>query len=196
MLEVFIIKKDNDHKSLPTVLHRFEKKFAEYTKDKASAELLLELADWTLEHGLVDKFPLVMAKLIEVDKNHPAAIAYLKVKAELDKPPVKDEEASNWRNHLLSGYKVTEDNTHHYAIIHDSATASRIEVQSHIDLLENSFRGYYYWFAMKGMALPVPKHRLLAVVTSRRRTSSTSRRSSPPAPWWSMASSPAARTWR
>jgi hypothetical protein len=166
ILEVFIIKKDNDRKSLPTVLHRFEEKFAAYTKDKASAELLLELAEWTLEHGLVDKFPLVMAKLIEADKAHPAAVAYQKVKAELDKPPVRDEEASNWRNKLLSGYKVTEDDTHHYAIVHNSATAGTIEVQSHLDLLENSFRGFYYWFAMKGIALPVPKHRLVAVVTS------------------------------
>jgi hypothetical protein len=165
-LEVFIIKKDNDRKSLPTVLHRFEDKFAAYTKDKPSAELLLELADWTLEHGLVDKFPKVMAKLIEVDKDHPAAVAYRKVKAELDRPPVRDEAAFNWRGRLPSGYKVTEDDAHHYAIVHNSATAGLIEVQSHLDLLENSFRGFYYWFALKGIALPVPKQRLVAVVTS------------------------------
>jgi hypothetical protein len=166
-LEVFLIKKDNDHKSLPTVHRRFEEKFASYTKEKPSAELLLELAEWTLEHGLVDKFPLVMAKLIEADKDHPAAVAYQKVKAELDKPLARDEEASNWRNKLLSGYKVTEDDTHHYAIVHDSATSGLIEVQSHLELLENSFRGFYYWFALKGIALPVPKQRLVAVVTSR-----------------------------
>ncbi len=164
--QTIVLTKDSDHKPLLTVLHRFNDKFAAALKDgKPTAEAVLELADWTLAHGLVDKFPQVMNKLVEIDKSHPAAVAYLKVKSELDQPPSREDAAASWRKKLLSGYKVVETDRHHYAIVHNSATAGAAEVQSHLDLLENSFRGFYYWFALKGVALPVPKHRQLAVVT-------------------------------
>jgi hypothetical protein len=36
-----------------------------------------------------------------------------------------------------------------------------------MERLEDSFRGYYYWWVLHGVVLPVPKTRLLAVLTSK-----------------------------
>ena len=161
--ETLVLTKD-DHKPLPTILHQFNDKFSGL-KDKPSATEILEMADWTLAHGLVDKLPQVMDKLIEADKGHPAAVAYSKIKAELDKPAAADDASSAWRNRLLNGYKVVE--TPHYTLVYQPRTTSSQEIESHKDLLENSFRGFYYWFALKGVTLPLPPHRQLVVMTGR-----------------------------
>ncbi len=157
--ETIVLTNDSDHKPLKAVGHQFDKKFEELFKSKPSADLVLDLADWTLAHGLVDKFPQVMDKLVELDKTHPAAIAYLKIKADLDRQ-VKDEDPP-WRSKLLSGYKV--DDTGHYTIVYNAT--STLDVRSHRELLENSFRGFYYWFALKGIVQPVPIHRQVVVLT-------------------------------
>src|SRR5262249_16685760 len=77
--ELFVITEDKD-KPIPTVSTRFQEKFSQTMKEKPSASELLDQAEWALEHGLVDKFPLVMDKLAEIDKDNPALAAYLKVK--------------------------------------------------------------------------------------------------------------------
>lgn len=159
-----VIRDGQSTRSLPTVRKRFEDRFAKTFKDKPSAEIILELADWTLQHGLVDKFPQVMDKLVEADKGHPAAVAYVKIKADLAKPAEDNETAADWRNKLLHGYKITEGA--HYKIIHNASTNEASEVKSHLDHLENAFRGYYYWFALQGQALSVPQTRQLVVLTN------------------------------
>ncbi len=162
--ETIVLKDDSNHKPLPTTLRRFNDKFKKTFDTKPSTELVLELADWTLGHGLVDKFPQVMDKLVEIDKGHPAAVAYLKVKADLDRPLTADDTGAAWRGKLLNGYKATEGP--HYTVVHHSTGSGKVSVQSHLELLENSFRGFYYWFALKSVALPVPKQRQLVVITT------------------------------
>jgi hypothetical protein len=157
-----VVLTEDDHKPLPTILRQFNDKFSAL-KDKPSASDVLEMADWTLAHGLVDKLAQVMDKLIEVDKGHPAAVAYLKIKAELDKPAASDDASTAWRNRLLAGYKVVE--TPHYTLVYQPRSTSSLGIESHKELLEKSFRGFYYWFALKGVALPLPQHRQLVVMT-------------------------------
>jgi len=152
-------------KPLPAVSVRFEEKFNLAVKEKASPSDFLSVAEWTLEHGLVDKFPLVMDKVVEGDKGNPAAVAYLKVKADLDRKVGDDPAASSLRGQLLRDYKTTE--TPHYLIVHNSANDTAVEIKTHGEHLENAFRGFYYWFALRGIALKVPQYRQVAVLTSK-----------------------------
>jgi len=156
---------DSNGKSLPTVRQQFDKQIDDLkTKGKASTEDIFKLAEWTLSHGLIDKFPLVMDKLVESDKGHPAAVAYLKVKADLDRPPSRDDASyAAIKKALGNSYKEVPGQNH-YAVLYNSAVAAS-EAKSHLDQLENSFRGFYYWFALRGIALPVPDYRQVAVVT-------------------------------
>ena len=159
--QTIVLTNDSNHKPLKSVPHRFDDKFKKLIENKPRASEILEMADWTLEHGLVDKFPQVMDKLVEIDKSNPAAVAYLKVKAELNKP-IKDDTSAGWRSKLLRGYKV-DDESPHYTIIHNSPSVEA--VKSHKELLENSLKGFYYWFALKGVAQPMPNHRQVVVLT-------------------------------
>ncbi len=162
--ELFVITQSKD-KAMPTVADQFNQKYAELTKEKASASDLLALAEWALEHGMVNKFAEVMDKVVEADKGLSAAVAYAQVKTELDRKATDDPAAASWRGQLLRGYKVTE--TDHYLLVHNAAGDSAPEIQSHREHLENAIRGFYYWFALRGIALPVPHTRQVVVLTSK-----------------------------
>jgi hypothetical protein len=166
--ELFVITEssDKDKKAMPTVADVFNERIAALVKEKATASDYLDLAEWTLQHGLVNKFPEVMDKVVEADKGHSAAVAYVKIKADLDRkagdyPTV----ASLLRKDLLQRYNATE--TPHYVLVHNSAGDTAVEVQTHAEHLENAFRGFYYWFALRGIALTVPQNRQVVVLTSK-----------------------------
>ncbi len=161
--ELFVITEDKD-KPVPTVSARFRERFERLVKEKPSISELLDHAEWTLQHGLVDKFPSVMDELVKIDKSNPAAVAYLKVKADLERPTRNEPWVATLRRSLLDRFKMTE--TPHYLLVHNAAHETAVEVKTHSEHLENSFRGYYYWFALKGIALPVPQNRLGVVLTS------------------------------
>jgi hypothetical protein len=104
-----------------------------------------------------------MDKLVASDKGHSAAVAYQKVKGDLDRQAARQDDAVARLTKALHGYKDVSNL--HYTILYQSALAAT-EVKSHLDQLENSFRGFYYWFALKGVALPVPTHRQLVLLTN------------------------------
>lgn len=162
--EMFVITEGKD-KAIPTVKSRFQEMFDKTMKEKPSVTDLRTLADWALEHGLVDRFPAVMDKLVETDKTNPAAVAYLKVKADLDRKAGDDPSVASWRRELLRGYKVME--TPHYLLVHNVAKDTAVEITTHAEHLENAFRGFYYWFALKGIALTVPQNRQIVVLTAK-----------------------------
>ncbi|MHB1423520.1 MAG: DUF1570 domain-containing protein [Gemmataceae bacterium] len=163
--EMFIITEGNN-KPIPTVADGFKVKFENVTKNNPSSGELLDLAEWTLQHGLVNKFPTVMDKLVEADKTNLSAVAYLKVKAELERKPAEDSSAASGPNNLLENkYKVTE--TPHYLIVHNAVNDTALEIKTHGEHLENTFRGFYYWFALKKIALPVPTHRQIVILTNK-----------------------------
>jgi hypothetical protein len=169
LLSRTILLKDGGGKPLETVTDRYTK--VEYPKAFATSppepDKVLELAGWCLEHGLVSRFVEVMDKLVELDKNLPASVAYAKVKAALKQPPEKNDTAGAWRAKLMEGYKITEKEGYHYALLHSSSAGSAADLEQMLDTLENTFKGFYYWWAWRGIDLPVPRERQLAVVTDK-----------------------------
>jgi hypothetical protein len=134
-----------------------------YPKGKATpdAEAVLKLADWCLQHGLLTNFAEVMDKFAKDDPSHPASSAYTKMKAETAKslPNPKPDAA---RSRLLDGYKTSVSD--HY-IAYYNRTEEPPEVKTRLTRLEDNFKSYYYWFALRGVQLPVPHERLPVVVT-------------------------------
>jgi hypothetical protein len=161
--EVKLLEGSNG-RPLANVADRFKQLYDEEVRNKGD---LLKVAAWALEHGLLDSFVMVMDKLAETDKTNTAVAAYLKVKAELARPVGKEDVAAKWKDKLLEGYRVTQTDKHHFALVHSGASDALAEVRSQMQRLENSFRGYYYWWALKGIALPVPRERQVAVLTDK-----------------------------
>src|SRR5208283_5316192 len=134
-----------------------------------SAEQLVALAEWALQHRLLDKFTETMGALAKSYKDHPAAVAYQKVQADLARVPTRDDPlASRVREKLLgSAYRSALLDKGHYVLLHQYPDNKVPEVQSRLRHLEETYQTFFYWFAVKsrdGKTPPVPEPRLLAVL--------------------------------
>jgi hypothetical protein len=161
-----ILKQTKSGKPLPSVNQLYWVKFKEIMTANPDKEQVLELAEWCLTHGLTGKCAEALDKYAELDKKSEIATAYLQIKAELQRAPAREDEAA-WRAKLLPRYKVAARDGAHYVIYYDSITEAESEVKSHLDMLEENFRGFYYWWVLRGKkALPVPRQREVVVLTN------------------------------
>src|SRR5262249_44549723 len=95
-------------------------------------------------------------------KNHILG-TFNKVKAALDRDVKGDDPGASWRDRLGD---FSASPSKHYVLISDVKTAK--EAQNRLNLLEKNMKGFYYWFALRGRQLPVPKYRLAVALESNR----------------------------
>jgi hypothetical protein len=153
----------------------FDIKQKELLKDN-SPEKRLELAEWALNRGLIPNFIGLMESLAKQEPP-PASVkaavtAYRQVQGELknkegDDPgprflPDDPEAIKFWKAQFgtLKGPLITP----HYSILYDASQNNPAEVKHLGTRLESLYQGFYYWFAIKGQALPMPKKRLTVVL--------------------------------
>jgi hypothetical protein len=162
---VFIIHPNN--KSVLRLSEVYEAKLKELAESKTDVkpDRWIELAEWSLAHGMLDHFKVHMEKAAAADKSLPKAAAYLQMKAALGKTVENVDTAGNWRRLLLTNRYQTYT-TAHYAILSDDAPS----VEPRKRLLEDALQAYYYWFALRGSQLPVPTRRLVAILTREPKT--------------------------
>ncbi len=161
--EVELIPLYNGKRKLATVSARFdyEKKQLNTKGGKPSPEALQNLAEWALTHGLIPEFEKTMQELAELDKSNPAADAFLKTKAALAAKIATNTAADKWKNTLFRGFKLATNDF--YALLAKSKDDSK-EVTSRLAHLKENFTAYYYWHALKGKVLPMPKDKLVCVL--------------------------------
>jgi hypothetical protein len=161
-----ILKQTKSGKPLPSVGQTYRAMHKEIFTATPEKERVLELAEWCLTHGLINQCAEALDKYAELDKGSDVAAAYLKVRDDLKRVPVKENVAA-WQAKLLPRYKIAAKDGWHYVIYHDSLTEAESEVKGHLDMLEENLRGYYYWWALRGhKALPVPRQRQVVVLTN------------------------------
>jgi hypothetical protein len=167
-VEIFFLT-GAENKPVPTVHKRFEDERAEKMRGSPTVEQVLELARWTLGHGLIKECADVMGEAARIGKDHPTVVAFQKVKADLDRPVNGDNSAASAWAKLLPGYTVTTTPQHHYALLHpnDAGDVSPAEVKARLDRLEDACRAFYYWFALQGVTLPVPAQHQTAALTGK-----------------------------
>lgn len=131
------------------------------TKAQVSAQQMVELAEWAFAHGMLERFKKHMDQAVELDKAHPKVAGYLQMKATLAKPVENADTAGPWRQKFLTTrYQTTK--SAHYALLQNDTGAAEVRVKA----LEEALENYYYWFALRGVQLPVPRQRLVAVLTA------------------------------
>ncbi len=147
----------------PSVRKRYEEQYKVYhPNNKPTPDGLFELAEWALKHDLLDEFVKVMDELAKLDPKNDAVVAFQQVQAAMAKPITKGDASDVWRTRVLDGYKV--EKSEHYALLHNLDANKPAEVESRLKRLENHYRAFFYWFALKGKVLPVPDQRLVAVL--------------------------------
>jgi hypothetical protein len=127
-----------------------------------------DLAEWVLNNGKVDEFPRIMEDWEKVDADSAPVTAFKKVKAEINRQISKDDPGLlAWQNRL-GDYRVKLDPEKypHYALLYSSAknAADTSDVNNRMKRLEDNYKAFFYWFTLKGKALPVPDYRLVAVL--------------------------------
>lgn len=151
----------------PSVSRSWDDAYRKVMKDvkrdeKPPLDEMLRLAGRALEWGLLSEYGKAMDHAADVDPKHASTAAYLKIKEELAKPTPASKQAGVWRERLNRGFKIREGA--HYTLLHQAPKDDSPDVVSRVNRLEDSFRGFYYWFALKGVALSVPKERFVAVL--------------------------------
>lgn len=149
-----------------TIAQRYEQKRKDMAKAKldANAQALLDLAQWCLQHGLLEEVPKVMERAAKADPKHPVVLAFQKTQAALVRPLKPDDDAEVWRDRF--GLKTLEGGAHYRVLYEESLEpATRFRAR-----LENNFRAFYYWWALKGQVLPIPEQRLVTLLIENQET--------------------------
>jgi hypothetical protein len=152
-------------RDIATVAERFagvRKKIKDTDPDRA--EKWLELAKWALEHGLTDKVPELVGELAKVDPKSPIVATFNTVEAGINRSITRDDPALEWAQ-KLDQYKVKHDR--HYTILYDNKRSDEDAV-GRLKSLEENYKSFYYWFALRGKVLPFPNVRLVAVLIQNR----------------------------
>jgi hypothetical protein len=151
---------------VPHILTQYDEKLKKLG-EKPTLEAVLDHAQWTLEHGLLAKFTEFMDEAAKEFKDNKIFATYLTVKANLA-TPLKDSGITPMQLSLQEKFhlKRTTRGDDHYVVYHQSPTDDPIEIKSRLDRLEDNFRSFYYWWALKGISLPMPQERLSTVLTA------------------------------
>jgi hypothetical protein len=164
--------------SFDTVAKRFAKKKAEIKEDDPDrVDKLLELARWALEHDLigsalppanadarppspVDQVSEIMAELARIDAKNSIVVAFAAAQKRIQRQPDADNPAAAWKEKV----DFKEKSSDHYTLLYDKNSTA--DVDHVLTRLEHNYKGFYYWFALRGQVLNVPRHRLLAFLVA------------------------------
>jgi hypothetical protein len=131
------------------------------------AASFLDLAQWALTNGLEAKVPELMKQV--ADRNAASADptvtkileAYNKVNQQMDQALSRDELFYD-----AGSLKLNPAKSEHYSLWYDAPTGAP-EIDSRLKKLEQNYRSFFWWFALRGQALPVPDKRLVALQIDR-----------------------------
>jgi hypothetical protein len=165
--------------SLPPVSRRYALKKKELLKGvklEEQADKWLELGKWALAHGLTDEIPNVMDNIAKTKSKDPAIVgiltAFQTMDAAMKKSLTRDEAVfSRWRERFGNNLRVYHDPmsasppSGHYTAVYRSESSDPTEVKRFIARLEEHYRGFFYWFALRGTTLKVPDYRLVVFMT-------------------------------
>ena len=128
-------------------------------------EKMLEMAEWALTHGMNKEFNTTIDEAAKVNKDHDIVKKVLEVRTALDQNVAESHDLKQWQDKLkLGSFKAASHG--HYTVLHNG-TKETPDVTSKLERLEDTFRRYYFWFALRGKILPMPQQKLLAIYPNR-----------------------------
>jgi hypothetical protein len=145
---------------LPSVRQRYQEMLRQLQNGPAEPGRRLEVAEWALTHGLTGECESVLKDLAQAYPDHPAAVAFGKVQTGLQRFAAREPGE-------LTGPGRPDNRTNRYALDHNLPPERYPEAARRLALLEDNCRRFYYWFALRGQALPVPERPLGAVLLDR-----------------------------
>jgi hypothetical protein len=171
---------------LPSVAKRFSDRKKDLDKNGKTPEKLLSLAEWALRHGLPGPFLKTMDELAKESADHPAVKALAEVRKAMQRPVSVDDPAAAGLIQELQAesYRRVQSEPGHYVVLTNIKPGGPgdADVKKWLERLEANYNNFFYWFAVKGKVLPVPAHRLVAVLVDNPKDFEAKHQSLNPAP--------------
>jgi hypothetical protein len=142
------------------VHQRYQELLKDLPRGILTEKQLEDLADWTLRHGLLREFTKHMDELAVTAPKNSAAVAYKKVTELMQRPLTR--QVSSSAQQMFSKFESIR--TDHYVLYVEGRSGARPEFNSRLRRLENNYKSFYYWFAMRGKVLQPPDYPLVAVL--------------------------------
>jgi hypothetical protein len=148
-----------------------KEKHAKWLKSKTDSKLLYDALTAALEAGMIDEAVSYADELLAYAQDKKEGLpgevavfvrAYGAMQKGIKSPATQPSSAGDWQA------KLDAKQLHvggHYALIHWDATGP--EVQRRLSMLEDNFRAFFLWHALRGVELPVPEAPLVAVLPRR-----------------------------
>jgi hypothetical protein len=144
---------------------------AAWSKTKDDPKPLFNLMNTAMTEGYVDEAMTYADDLLAYTQEKKGELppdvkifaeAYAKIQKGLKGAPRKPSQVANWQARLDAPAVTSRA---HYALLYWDATPS--EVSKRLDILEENFKGFYLWFATRGIDLPLPESPLIVVLPKR-----------------------------
>jgi hypothetical protein len=153
---------------------RFDDKFKNDLREGKTPEKLLSLAEWALERGLLTEFQRMMDELRALDAKAPIPPPLKAILKAVDdtrdalkvQPTRDDPAAADLIEELTKDeYQTVQSEGGHYTLL-TNVRSPRTDagVKRRLTRMEETYQGFFFWFALKGQARPVPTHRLVTVL--------------------------------
>lgn len=153
-----------------SVLQRFINRKKQLDREEKSAEKLLHLAQWALEHGLRAEFEQTMADLGKAEPKHKSFVAFQQVRTALGRPlnAVDPRASAVVEEFTRENYRTINTAGGHFVLLTDirSGGQNDVDMKKWEERLEDNYRNFFYWFAARGKVLSVPAYRLVAAVVA------------------------------
>jgi hypothetical protein len=165
--------------TFPSVAARFETEVKNKLKGGKSAEKLILLAEWALEHGLLPQFHKMIDQLKEVAPNDPTLKVVEKTRDALKARPSRDDPAaaSLVADLLAEGkadkvpYTALVSEQGHYTLLTNFKKGKQDpSIKRRLARMEETYQTFFYWFALKRRPLAVPAYRLVTVLPQKTQT--------------------------
>lgn len=156
----FLPKRDG--KQLPAVYKRFADEKKALLMRGRSTQDLRNLAERALGWGLLKEFEEMMGELEKAEPTHAAVVAFKKIQPLLNGTIASAKKAAEWKTRRpFDSYRSKAGDYH---VLLYRASESEVAVDSRLKNLTEHLRGFYYWHALQGKVLPLPKDKLVCVM--------------------------------
>ena len=139
-----------------------------WTRSKGDTRILFNTLSAALDAGMTDDALAYADELLKACDEKPDGLppevtgfaqAYRVMQKGIRSPANKPNSADRWRSRLRAQNVTT---SMHYSVLFWDATEREVKRRS--SMLEDNFRGFYLWHALRGVQLAVPDEPLVAIL--------------------------------
>lgn len=153
----------------PPMIDIYSRKLSQAVQKK-DAELVMEAGRWALGKGLLPQCYAAVDKALEIDPKHVGALKVKELKAKMDIPLGDSAARERQMRELVRRSSMKISQSKHYILLHDTPDTFDKEVrkkpraEERLDLLEVVYESFLLKFYSQGIALEIPKERMMVVL--------------------------------